>query len=238
MFKRTATAGLIPALVVTAVLMVALTIPAGASRPTSVSTSCDGSPYSRVTANISAAPAQPTVQGTAVVLTGSSTGCSNPEYKFFLAKPGHGWVAVSGYGGATFNWNTVGAADGIWGIGVWVRQIGSTKAYAAYALATHRILASCLSASITATPASPQVKGTVITLGASSVLCPNPQYKFWVLIGRTWASFGAYSSTPTKLWNTGSYHFPKGRYMLGVWARNLGSTRAYDSYAIITFYVV
>lgn len=138
MFKRTATAGLIPALVVTAVLMIALTIPAGASKALTVSTSCDGAPYSRVTANISASPAQPVVQGTAVLLTGSSTGCSNPEYKFFLAKPGHGWVAVTGFGGATFNWNTTGAADGIWGIGVWVRQIGSTIAYAAYNIATYQ----------------------------------------------------------------------------------------------------
>jgi hypothetical protein len=238
MFKRTATAGLIPALVVAAVLMVALTIPAGASRPATVSTSCDGSPYSRVTVNISASPASPTVQGTAVLLTGTSTGCSNPEYKFFLAKPGHGWLAVSGFGGATFNWNTTGAVDGIWGIGVWVRQIGSTKAYAAYALATHRILAACLSASLTATPASPQVKGGVITLGASSVLCPLPQYKFWVLIRNHWVAFGPYSSTPTKAWNTASYQFKLGRNMLGVWARNTGSTRAYESYAIITFYLV
>lgn len=36
----------------------------------------------------------------------------------------------------------------------------------------------------------------------------------------------------------GNYHFHKGRYLVGVWARQVGSIHAYDSYAIITFYVV
>jgi hypothetical protein len=238
MFKKTAIAGLIPALVVTAVLMVALTIPAGASRPSVFSTSCDGSPYGRATANITAAPASPQHESTSVVLTATSTGCTNPEYRFFLMKPGGAWVAQGGYAGPSFVWNTTGDLDGIWGIGVWVRQIGSTRAYAAYAIATYRILANCLSASITTAPVSPATKGTLVTMTGSSTQCRLPLYRFWVQVKGVWLSFGNYSSTPTKIWVTGSYHFPKGRYMLGVWAKQVGSIHRYDSYALITFCIV
>src|SRR2546425_4550358 len=43
-------------------------------------------------ANIAAAPASPSDAGTAVVLTGSSTTCSNPEYQFFIRPPGGSFV--------------------------------------------------------------------------------------------------------------------------------------------------
>lgn len=236
MFKRTAVVGLIPALIVSAVVMVALTIPAGAARATVVS-SCDGGPYGRVTVNISASPGQPSNAGTPITLSATSTGCSNPEYRFFLQPPGSAWGAVTPYGGATYNWTTTNARDGIWGIGVWVRQIGSTVKYAAYSIATYRIVNKCTSAGISASPGSPSTKGTIVALSGSSTTCAAPQYKFWVLIKTRWVAFGPYSSSATKNWNTGSYEFKKGRNMVGVWVRQLGSAHYYDSYAIISYYL-
>lgn len=78
----------------------------------------------------------------------------------------------------------------------------------------------------------------MITLTGSSTQCRSPQYKFWVVIRGNWVAFGGYSSATTKLWNTASYQFKKGRNTLGVWARQVGSVHAYDSYAIITYYLV
>jgi hypothetical protein len=237
MFKKSAIAGLIPALLVSMALMVAFIAPVGAARATSTSAGCGGYPYSRATVALTAAPASPRNEGIVVALMATSTGCTHPEYKFFLQRPGSGWGAVSGYGD-TFSWDTTGDRDGVWGIGVWVRQAGTTQAYAAYFLGTYRILANCTSATITTTPTSPQPRGTSVTLHGSSTQCRAPLYRFWILTrnGTRWSSFGGYSGSSTVTWNTTNY--PKGPNRIGVWVRQFGSTHAYDSYAITTFYVV
>ena len=236
MFKRTFAAGLLPALIVTGVLLVAFIAPAGAARLTA-STSCGSYPYSFTSASLSASPAQPQHEGTGVTLTASSTGCPNPEYKFFLQPPGGSWTAVSGYQGSIFGWNTTNAKDGVWGIGVWVREIGSTVAYRAYYLGTYQIQANCTSVGLSAAPGQPQARGTSITLTGLATGCNTPRYRFWVLTrhGTHWSSFGPYSSSDHVVWHTAGY--PKGPNRIGVWARQFNSGHAYDTYAIITFYL-
>jgi hypothetical protein len=158
---------------------------------------------------------------------------------FFLATAGPSgrFTAVTGYGGATFAWNTTGAHDGVWGIGVWVREIGSGVSHQAYYIGSYKILANCIAAQLNTSPASPQTRGTVVTLQASSTQCSHPRYRFFVLTrnGTHWSSFGAFSASSTVNWNTAGY--AAGPWRLLLEARQLGSVHSYDTYAVITFYV-
>jgi hypothetical protein len=233
MFKK-ARAGLIPALIVSSVLIVAFIAPVGASR-IAAGTACTY-PFGPFTsATLTPSPADPQKEGTTVTLNASSTGCTAPEYKFFLQSPGGSWRAVSGYGGPSYVWNTSGAKEGFWGIGVWVRQIGSTAAYQVYFLGTYKILAYCTDADITATPTHPVPRGTPVTLTGSSTGCPFPRYRFWIWNNGHWSSFGPYSASNTVVWNTTGYS--KGAHRIGVWVRNRNSHRSYDAYDIITYYL-
>ena len=236
MIKRFATGIVLPTIVVAMVLAAALMAPSparwlGFAGVNAVyNTNC-------TSAHVDAAPLSLATEGSNVTLTASSTNCATPQYKFWLQPPGGVWTAVSGYGGPTFVWNTTGARDGVWGIGVWARETGHTAPYEAYYIGSYRILANCISATLTATPNSPQARGTVITLKGFSTLCSQPRYRFWILthVRPHWSSFGPYSTSDTKTWNTAGY--AKGAYRIGVWARQVNSTHTYDAYNIITFYV-
>jgi hypothetical protein len=152
-----------------------------------------------------------------------------------LAAPGGSWVEARSYGGPVFVWNTANARDGYWGIGVWVRETGSTASYQAYYISTYRILAQCASSGLAASPPSPQARGTMVTLTGSSTGCNNPRYRFWIYthVRPHWSSFGPYSASNTKVWNTTGY--APGTYKIGVWVRNSNSTHSLDSYTVMTY---
>jgi hypothetical protein len=190
-------------------------------------------------ASVTASPAQPQTVGTSVLLTATATACTHPEFEFFVQPPNGAWTAVTGmqlWPNNTFSWNTTGDTPGVWGIGVWARHSGSTARYEVYDLSTNAIGGFCTSTTLTITPPQPQVKGTVETLTAASTGCPNPTYKFWIKIGKTWAAFGGYSALTTATWRTANYHFRHGvTYQVGVWARQANSVRKYDTYSIVSF---
>ena len=186
----------------------------------------------------SLSPGTPSPQpvGTTVTFTAISTGCSNPEYKFFLQAPGGGWVAKTPFGGATWNLNTAGLAAGVYGVGVWARQIGSSASYESYFLATYTLTVTrCTAAWLTPTTAPPQSPGASVTFNAAATACLSPEFRFFVLPpGGAWTMKRDYGAG-TWAWDTTG--LAPGTYELGVWARQPGSPSAYDAYGFTTFAV-
>jgi len=180
--------------------------------------------------------ASPQPVGTSFSFTGSSTGCSHPEFKFFLDSPGGSWTAQTVFGGSTWAWNTAGRTPGVYGVGVWVRQTGSGASYEAYWIGTYTVSGvTCTAATVSTATTSPQAPGAVITFDAAATGCPSAQFRFWMIPhGGVWTmqrDYGAASWT----WNTTG--LVPGTYELGVWARQPGSTNAYDAYGFTTFAV-
>ena len=178
----------------------------------------------------------PQTPGASIAFTASSTGCTSPEYRFFLQPPGGSWAAQTAYGGAVWTWNTAGLSAGIYGVGVWVRAGGSGAAYEAYWIGTYTLsVATCTSASLATATASPQAPGALITFNAVATGCPGAQFRFWMIPhGSVWTMQRDYGAA-SWVWDTTA--LTPGTYELGVWARQPGSTNAYDAYGFTTFAV-
>ena len=76
----------------------------------------------------SATPASPQTSGTTVTITGSASGCSNPQYQFWILAPGSStWTIAQAYSTSTiFNWNTTGKPTGTYRYSLWVRDASSS----------------------------------------------------------------------------------------------------------------
>jgi len=200
-------------------------------------------------ASLTAAPASQAVVGAPVALTASSSGCPNPSplYQFWIASPGAGWHVVQAYSTSpTFTWTTAGNAAGAYGVSVWVRDAASIGAsgnnsgrWDAYASFQYTLFAAlCATASLTASPPSPDGQGATINLTASTTGCANPLYQFWLAApgSSTWQIAQAYSSAATFTWNTATS--TAGAYGVSVWVRdatsngvNGNNTGRWDAYA-------
>ena len=182
--------------------------------------------------------AAPQTPGASITFTATSNSCNAPSYEFWLLPPGGTWTVKRTWGAATWTWNTGAYAPGTYQVGVWVKQAGSTAAHNAYYIGSFQLsVANCTSASIFAAPGSPQAPGRAITLTGTSTACPAPTYEFWILApsATAWSVVQAYGTGTTFAWTTTG--LATGLYELGVWARQRGSTRSHDSYAITTFWL-
>jgi len=192
------------------------------------------------TVTASAAPASPQAAGTAVTITGSASGCTNPRYEFWILAPGSTWHVAQAYSArATFSWSTAPPA-GSYQYSVWVRDASSGAGYDAFAPGTAYTLTTTLCTSVTASagPASPQVAGTAVTITGSASGCTNPRYEFWILAPgwSTWQLAQAYSGAATFSWNTTG--LPAGIYQYSVWVHDASNGAAYDSYLPATAYTL
>jgi photosystem II stability/assembly factor-like uncharacterized protein len=78
-------------------------------------------------------PASSASRGTPVTITGSATGCSSPQYEFWVLPPGGTWTLVRDYSASgTLSWITVGLQPGTYVFSVWVRDSSSNAAYDAF----------------------------------------------------------------------------------------------------------
>jgi len=192
-----------------------------------------------VSAGLSPSVATPQAPGAPVTFTATSNTCSSPLYQFWLLAPGGSWTVMQPFGvPTTWSWNTTGYAAGTYEVGVWAKASASSATYNAYFIGTYQLdIGPCPSASISPNPASPQAAGTTITFTAASTSCTAPRYEFWLLPppGTTWSITQPYGPGTTLGWNTTG--LAPGPYRIGVWAKQNGSTNAYDSYSIITFWV-
>jgi hypothetical protein len=189
-------------------------------------------------ATITPQQASPQTPGTTVTVFGSSNNCTTPSYEFLLLPPGGAWTVTRPFSTtASWNWITTGLPTGTYQLGVWAKQAASTRKYDAYAITIFTLsVNTCTSATLTPSAASPQVPSTSITWTATSTGCNTPRYEIWELIppSTTWVSKGPYSAGTTLVWDTTGQAGP---YRWGVWARQNGSTRSYDTYAQTTFWV-
>lgn len=192
-----------------------------------------------ISAGVSASVAAPQAPGTPIVISGSSNGCTSPQYQFWLMAPGGAFVVKQAFSAdATWSWDTTGYAPGTYQVGVWAKQSGSSAAYDAFNISTYRLdVGSCTAATISASPTLPQTVGTSITFTVSSTDCGTPQFEFWRVsgLGTKWSVVQAYGSETTLVWDTTG--LAPGAYRFGVWARQSGSGNSYDTYSQTTFWV-
>jgi photosystem II stability/assembly factor-like uncharacterized protein len=178
----------------------------------------------------------PQSPGGTITFTATSTTCSSPQYQFYLQAPGGSWSAQTSFGGSTWSWSTAGLSPGVYGVGVWARQTGSSAGYDGYWVGTYTLLVPpCTAAALTTATVSPQAAGAAITYSATATGCSSAQFRFWLRSpSGTWTmqrDYGAGSWT----WNTTG--LANGTYQVGVWARQAGSTAAYDAYGFNTFVI-
>ena len=192
--------------------------------------------------SLAANPAATATTGTLVSFTAIASGCPNPLYQFWIQAPGSTtWMVAQAYSAsATFIWSTVGLAASVYSLSVWARDANSSGAFGgnmgrydafapgqAYSL-TSTVSASCTAITQSASPISPSLAGTVVTLGASASGCSNPRYEFWILPpGGSWAITQVYSASATFTWRTAP---PAGGYRYSIWVRDAASTASYDTY--------
>jgi hypothetical protein len=181
----------------------------------------------------------------AIDLTASATGCSTPAYKFLLLAPGSTtWVAKTGYTTSpTYSWVTTGAKQGVWQAAVWVRQAASTAKYQSYAIRSETLLRPlCTTVRITESPASPQVAGTPVTFVSNVTNCTGPLYQYWAMapgsntwvVVRPWLGGGGQAGE-TFNWDTTG--LTPGAYRIAVWVKQFDSSRSYDTYALLTYWI-
>jgi spore germination protein YaaH len=183
------------------------------------------------------APASPSAAGSAAAVTviGSASGCSNPQYEFWMRPAASSsWQMVQGYSTtSTYRWNTNGAPAGTVYFGVWVRAAGSAAASDAYASVPYTLFSACAPVSESFSPASPAARGSgaTVTVTGSTSGCPNPQYEFWMrpAASSDWQLVQGYSTSATYRWNTNGA--PAGTDYFGVWVRDAASTAASDANA-------
>jgi len=184
------------------------------------------------TATVAASPASPTGTGVKVTITAGSTGCSKPQYRFWVQAPGAAWRIVQDYSSATtYTWISTGLA-GAYHLEVDARASPSV-AYDAVAGAAYSLTA-CGAASLTPGLMSPQRPGVTVLLTAGALCAGTPEYRFWVRPpGRAWTIVRDYAPAPTFSWNTTG--LAVGSYALEVDVRDQGAGAAYESVAGMPF---
>ena len=175
--------------------------------------------------SLSASPESPQPPGTSITFTASVSGCASPTVDFWLTDPsgvgllvqGPGdrtaWVFATTYGTAADTWTITAHAQGASGT---PPVTGSIE----YTLGSPPPPVPCTSLSVSASPQSPQPRGTAVAFTASVASCASPIYRFWLTdtIGvgtllQDWSSSGTYT------WATSPAMIP-GAYRIRVDARD------------------
>jgi hypothetical protein len=189
---------------------------------------------------LTASPASAQSTGAPVQFTASSTGCANPQYRFWMRPASGAWTMVQDYSASNvFNWTSTSPA-GAYYIGVHVREAASTAAYDSITSIAYTLNPTvCTAVTLAAAPAAPQASGTPVTLTATPT-CPNanPLYEFWARWQgySTWQLLQSYSTKATYNWNsTGA---AAGTEYFGVWVKDAGSsTGGFDANSSIAYAV-
>ena len=223
---------------------IGVTTPTGTSATSSADLFVYATPCTVITG--AATPASPAAPGTQVTITGTAT-CpdANPLYEFWMQPSGSStWQLVQGYSTSNaYQWNSTGALSGTETFGVWVRDAtsagitaSSLGRYDTYVSVPYTIGNNpCTSVTVSAAPASPVASGTQVTITGAAAGCGNPRYEFWMRAAGSsaWQLVQGYTNSATYQWNsTGAL---AGTELFGVWARDLSSSAAYDTFASIPF---
>ncbi len=178
----------------------------------------------------------PQVAGTPVTFLAASTGCTSPEYQFWLVPPGGNWTIVQPYStGSTWLFDSSKYGPGDFQVGVWSHQVGSGGKHDSFFVTTYWIHAAtgCVVSALTPSAAPPQVLGSSVTFTPQQTGCTQ-QYKFWLMRpGGSFKVVQPYGVGSTWLWSTAGY-LP-GVYEVGVWEGSSTTPNLHESYAITSF---
>ena len=164
--------------------------------------------------------------GTVVTLTAGSTGCTNPQFEFFVVYPnGTRHLGLTWGTSTTFDWNTGGLAPGTYTVQVWANDIGDPTTNPEATASTPVTLIGCTTASASPDKASPQTVGATVVFTASSgppAGCQNPVYEFWLLDpSGKWTLVQPWNMMTTWTWHTAGLAI--GTYTIHVWANQANS---------------
>ncbi len=193
-----------------------------------------------VAALLSALPTSPSAAGTTVTFTGMASCPGGGEYRFVQRDPAGVWRQVQGWTSSqSFTWNT-GAGDiGYSVFYFYARQPGSATPYEAYAGPLHYAINSgqpCTSATLAASPSSPQPLGTNVDLTAASSCTSGVEYRFVAYKpDTTYVQLRGWGDN-THTWNTTGVDI--GTWSLQVYSRATGSTSSAEGISAKTPYIV
>jgi hypothetical protein len=171
---------------------------------------------------------------TQLELTATPTGGVNPEYQFSYGFNGT-WTVIQAYGATSaINWTPTMAGSYV--LQVEVREHGSDVAYQYYAQRDLVVSNKLSGVSLAASPGSPVLPGTDVTLTATAAGGVNPLFQFAVdqLNGQGWSILQANSSANVLSWTPTA----PGSYVLQVTVTEKNSTNPYDYYAQMPFTVL
>jgi hypothetical protein len=192
-------------------------------------------PASAVT--LTPSPASPGTIGATVTFSAAASGGSGSyQYKFLLRLPDGTLNTVRDYSAtATWTWNTTGLAAGTYQVVVHARSVGSTKSYETYQSLSYGLATPASAVTLTPSVASPATIGASVTFNAAaSGGSGNYQYKFLLRApGGALNIVRDYSTTANWSWNTSG--LAVGTYQVVVYARNVGSTKSYETYRSLSY---
>jgi phosphatidylinositol-3-phosphatase len=187
---------------------------------------------------VSPSPPNTALSGTVVTITGTGAGCPHPNYQFWILAPGGSWRLSQPYSTVAYlTWDTTGLPAGTYNFSVWARDqssmaaaggtsgntLGRWDAYQAFQFVL--TTAPCTSVSVTTSPPSTALHGTLVTITGTASGCPSPLYRFWMLSpgSSTWKPVQDYSSgSAAYAWDTTG--LAVGTYNFSVWTRDKSST--------------
>ena len=178
-------------------------------------------------ASIAASPMTPQPVGSVFKFTASSSGCSNPQYQYWVQYLDGSWNMLRAFStDPTWSWNTAGLAPGTYNVHVWANQVGDSTALGeAIGATTATLTGACVSASIATSPSTTMLVTSTFTFTATSSGCSNPQYQYWVqYLDGSWNMLRAFSTSPTWSWSTAG--MKPGAYAVHVWANQVGDSTA------------
>jgi hypothetical protein len=195
-----------------------------------------GSGVFRVTAGttgaVTLAPdtAFPVPAGTPVTWTAGIVGGGAVEYQFWLYDGNTGeWSIGRAYAAGTA-WTWTPMRPGSYAVQVWVRPVGSSVTYQAWASSGVFVIAGPMSSvALTANRTFPVPADTTVTWTASVVGGGSVEYQFWLYNGNTatWTLGRAYGAGGLWAWTPEQGD----TYAVQVWVRQVGSSAAYQAWA-------
>ncbi len=182
----------------------------------------------------------------------ASSTCTNnsAEYAWFTRHiPDGKWVIMNtniepGSGNVTWSsnstiaWNTQNLPIGTYQVGIWARAAGSNSPTLQATSAIDYVLQSanpnCTSISLKSDLASPIKIGSTVNFSSKPVCNTTYQFRWWVLPpGGTWTVVNDWSTNSTFSWTTTG--LKPGKYLVDVWVKADGSTKAFDTESYLTF---
>jgi len=196
-------------------------------------------------------PASQAAAGTAVTITASAAGCTNPQFEFWMRNANAACCQLSRpYStNATFIWNTTGLSGGTYYFSVWAQDTRSQGVYSnsfgrydAAVVLTYTLSNTCSSVAGSGAPTSPRPLGTPVTISGAATGCTSPLYEFFMLYpgSQTWQLVQPYSPGAGYSWSTSGK--PAGTYSFSIWARdasgpgaNITTLGRWDAYAMLQY---